>query len=188
MGAPQNSIDAQVGSAINLLPMLVYPNGTYNPTPSTYAGAFDGGLGSSHEGSGIVDVSDYRGVIMQCLVSKPTGSSTPAVQIIPHHGPCPDFVTHDPFGTGWGFHINGQAAGSPGSSVLRNVFIDTRKTMSHLSVEVTVAGTAAGCLLGVALIPIGPKGARSVIDFDSDDVLDLFSSGELDFSNIPAIA
>jgi len=181
MGATQNSIDAQVGEAFDLLPLLAYPNGTYNPTPSTYTGAFDAGLGTSREGSGIVDVSDYRGIVMQCVVSRPSGSGTPAVSIIPHHGPCPDFVTHDPFGTGWGFYVNGKGAGAPGTTVMRNVFIDTRRIMSHLSVEVTVAGTAAGCLLGVYAIPIGPKGSRSQIDFDSDDLLDLYSSGDRSF-------
>jgi len=184
MGSAQTFIDSVVGPLITLIPLGSYPDGTYDPTNTT--GGITGG--ALPVGSGqIADVSNYRGAIMQVIVQRPQSTQENNCQVIPHHGPCPDFVTHDPFGADWGWKINGKDhATTPGITQVRELFIDTTRTMSHLSCEVTLQNMVDGptfgeaCLLGVVVIPVIPKRGARLDDWASGDLIRLFSGDDLD--------
>lgn len=174
MSSSQNSIEALVGPPVVVIPFLGYADGTYNHE-TTASGIYSNGATASLVGAA-ANVSGYRGAIIQCVVSRPPGSNESAVKIIPHHGPCPEFITLDPFGADWGFFINGKSHASAGETVVKNVFVDTELSSSHLSVEV-VLNSGGFVLMGVTVIPVLPKSSPKLDDFVAADLIKVFGSG-----------
>lgn len=176
MGSAQTSIDALVGPPTAVIPFLAYADGTYNPE-TTAAGVYANGATASITGD-FADVSNYRGAIIQCVVSRLPGSNANALTIIPYHGPCAEFVTHDPFGAGWGFYWNGKAHASPSTSEVRNIYVDTQFCSQYLSVQAVLAA-GAPALFGVTVIPILPKTSPRLDDFEAGNLLSVYESGPL---------
>lgn len=160
-----------------VIPLASYLDGVYNPETTT-TGVYANGSTTSLAGS-FADVSNYRGAMIQCMVSRIGGANQNALKIIPHHGPCPEFVTHDPFGADWGFFYNGKAHASPGTTELKSVFIDTQFCAQYLSVEVTIASSGASAILAVSVVPVLPKTSPRLDDFASGTLLRAFQSGDL---------
>ena len=172
----KTSIESLVGPPTLVIPLANYADGTYS-YEDTATGLIVNGAAQGLVGTA-ADVSDYRGAIIQVVVGRCSGANANALKIIPHHGCCPEFVTHDPFGADWGFYFNGKSNASAGTTEVRNVFIDTQFCNAYLSVEATVA-SGSGAIFGVTVIPVDPKTSPRTGDFDAGTLLSVIDSGPL---------
>ena len=178
MASAQTSIESLVGPPVTLIPFLGYPDGTYNPE-TTSAGKFADASTASQLGT-IADFSAYRGVIMQVMGGAYPGTNANSVSVIPHHGSTSAFSSHAPFGTGWGFYENGKGHGTPGTSSLKNIYIDMDLSNPFLSCEVVVnISTPDLGLVGVKVIPVLPKISTKLDDYPAAELLRVFQSGDL---------
>jgi len=176
MGASQTSIESLVGPPTVVIPLLAYADGTYSPE-DTAVGVYANGATSGVVGAA-ADLRGYRGAMIQCVISRLPGANANALTIIPHHGPCPDFATHDPFGIEWGFYANGKGHASPGTSVVKTIFVDTDLSMPYLSAQIVIA-SGAGAIVGVSVIPLLPKTSPRIDEFPAGKLLTVLDSGPL---------
>lgn len=184
MGASQSHISGIVGPPVTLLPFAGYANGTYNPETAT--GGLDVGANANPAGT-IADFSNYRGVVLQVLLQRPQGTESNNVEIIPFHGTTSAHSSHSAFGAGWGWKVNGKDNATPGATQVRSLFIDMDRVNPYLSVEVTVQNADAGvtaALLGIVALPMIPRDASRVDEFTANDIIKLYGSEELTFTDL----
>ena len=159
------SIREILGEPIEVIPLALYAQGAYDISTVTNGQA--------------ADLRGYHGALLVVNNTGFAGSGLARGVVIPSHGPCPEYATHEPFGSEWGFYYPGTGSGGPASDV-RMLVADVDRTMPYLSCSFTVL-PATGVFLGVTVYPLLPKQRPRELDAKH---LEIVASGALSFPSL----